>query len=316
MMNYEEFVRAFKEMAKGFSGDDMEITFITSTKTNLGTGEAVVLRHSGNPMAPTLRLDLVYRDYQEGLSFEKVFDKTIRTLKAATEQIPVKTDRAVNMFKDTDSVLNNAVAILIPQKGNEDFARENVCIPWLDLYISIRVAVETAEEDTMASAPLRRDIFAGFNVPESKLLERAISNSEKMLPVHMENLHHMVAEMMRTYGVDEEFANDMLRDDSMIPMIIVTNTKKINGASVILYKSSPVRDAAEKCGCNLYILPSSRHECILVPELDGEFDAGSLRDMVKQVNETELPPEDFLSDSVYYYDRETGEISIVGSEEE
>ena len=316
MMNYEEFVRAFKEMAKGFSGDDMEITFITSTKTNLGTGEAVVLRHTGSPMAPTLRLDLVYRDYQKGHSFEEVFDNTIKSLKAATEQIPVETDRAVNIFKDTDSVLNNAVAILIPQKGNEDFARENVCIPWLDLYISIRVAVETAEEDTMASAPLRRDVFAGLNVPESKLLECAISNSEKMLPVQMENLHRMVAEMMRMHGVEDEFVDDMLRDNGMIPMIIITNTKKINGASVILYRNNPVRDIAEKCGCNLYILPSSRHECILVLEPDGEFDAEPLRDMVKQVNETELSPEDFLSDSVYYYDRETGEISIVGSEEE
>lgn len=50
-----------------------------------------------------------------------------------------------------------------------------------------------------------------------------------------------------------------------------------------------------------YVLPCSKHELILVDSSLGG-DVEGLKDMVRMVNSTELSPEDFLSDSVYYLD--------------
>ena len=56
------------------------------------------------------------------------------------------------------------------------------------------------------------------------------------------------------------------------------------------------------------MLPSSIHEVILLPENGQDPDA--LRETVKRVNETEVRKEEVLTDSVYLYDRERGEVRI------
>lgn len=65
----------------------------------------------------------------------------------------------------------------------------------------------------------------------------------------------------------------------------------------------------EKLECDLYILPSSIHEVILIPAYDHDsYD--ELTSMVKEVNSTQLSKEEILSDHVYFYSRETGQISM------
>ena len=59
---------------------------------------------------------------------------------------------------------------------------------------------------------------------------------------------------------------------------------------------------------SFYILPSSLHEALLVPTCNG-FE-GDMLDMVKTVNATEVSPEDFLADSVYFYDSKTNQIQM------
>ena len=62
-----------------------------------------------------------------------------------------------------------------------------------------------------------------------------------------------------------------------------------------------IRQAAEKLGDSFFILPSSRHEVILVPPEMGK-DYRDLEDMVHQVNESQVAPEDRLSDHVYHFE--------------
>ena len=50
------------------------------------------------------------------------------------------------------------------------------------------------------------------------------------------------------------------------------------------------------------VLPSSIHEVLILPD-NGFFEVPALNEMVKEVNETQVPDEDILSDHVYYYDR-------------
>lgn len=52
-------------------------------------------------------------------------------------------------------------------------------------------------------------------------------------------------------------------------------------------------------GRNYYILPSSLHEILLVPE-DDDANAAVLTAMVQDVNITSLSPDEILSNHVYY----------------
>ena len=61
----------------------------------------------------------------------------------------------------------------------------------------------------------------------------------------------------------------------------------------------------------IYILPSSVFETILVVD-DEETDEKQLKRMVEEINGEwkDAAPEEWLSDSVYYYDREDDEVKI------
>ena len=58
---------------------------------------------------------------------------------------------------------------------------------------------------------------------------------------------------------------------------------------------------------NLYMLPSSVHEWMILPECD---DVAYLKEMVTEVNRTAVAEIDLLSDHVYRYDRKTDMVEI------
>ena len=61
---------------------------------------------------------------------------------------------------------------------------------------------------------------------------------------------------------------------------------------------------AELLGTNYYVLPSSIHQLLILPD-NGSMQLSELEAMVREVNATQVAPEDRLSDKVQYYDRET-----------
>ena len=70
----------------------------------------------------------------------------------------------------------------------------------------------------------------------------------------------------------------------------------------------PEWDAAQKMNGDFYILPSSIHELLAVPVSTAEIE--ELRQMVKEVNDNEVAPEEILGYEVYRYNRETGEVEV------
>lgn len=75
-----------------------------------------------------------------------------------------------------------------------------------------------------------------------------------------------------------------------------------------------LKQAADKVGSNIYILPSSIHELIAVPA--SVADENYLIDVVRMINRTELKSKDVLSDSIYHYDREKGKLEVIEAKPE
>ncbi|MBR4759236.1 MAG: hypothetical protein IK078_03695, partial [Lachnospiraceae bacterium] len=96
-----------------------------------------------------------------------------------------------------------------------------------------------------------------------------------------------------------------------IPMYVMSNRVRQNGAATMAYPDA-LADFAEKVGKSLYIIPSSIHEVLLIPEA-GHM--GGLNSMVQEVNRSELNPKEVLADHVYYYDKAERRIVSVLREE-
>ena len=82
-------------------------------------------------------------------------------------------------------------------------------------------------------------------------------------------------------------------------MYVLGNERKLFGAAVMLYDGL-LEKMSEIIGGDFYLLPSSLHELILIPD-EGREKGGDLWKMVCEINETQVEPEDVLTDSVYYY---------------
>ena len=88
-------------------------------------------------------------------------------------------------------------------------------------------------------------------------------------------------------------------------MTVCTTINKNCGASSILLLPDLIDDG-EIDDVDYYILPSSIHETII---LKG-YDSG-LKAMVREVNATQVSPEDFLSDNVFKYNAMTREFEVM-----
>jgi len=86
----------------------------------------------------------------------------------------------------------------------------------------------------------------------------------------------------------------------VVPLLCLSNGSKRYGASMILH-DDVMRRAGEILGSDFYVLPSSVHETIFVPDMGGK-DVSELSLMVKEINETEVEPYEKLSDKVQHYD--------------
>jgi len=96
-----------------------------------------------------------------------------------------------------------------------------------------------------------------------------------------------------------------------VPLYYVTNSTKTYGAIYAFDKSVLRNFSNMKGGFDVFILPSSVHECIYVSLLDVDEDIESLRWIVGSVNRNAVPDDMYLSDGVFRYFADTNEIRQV-----
>ena len=92
-----------------------------------------------------------------------------------------------------------------------------------------------------------------------------------------------------------------LSEEYRVPLYVLTNKDKMYGASALLY-SGQLKILAEKLQSDLLILPSSVHEVLLLED-DREQDYAFYREMVREVNGSQVEPDEVLSENIYRYDR-------------
>ena len=91
-------------------------------------------------------------------------------------------------------------------------------------------------------------------------------------------------------------------------MYILTNKERSLGAGTFLYPGV-LKQAEELLGARFYVLPSSVHECILIPEEDG-MTQEALTGLVTEINENQVDPREVLSNQAYYYRAEDGRVHL------
>ena len=178
---------------------------------------------------------------------------------------------------------------------------------FLDLATTFRYFAGKDDSNGIATLLVSNDVYQKWDIDIEELYQIALSNTMRLFPWKIVSL----LETMRRLQPEIFPLDDDIEDSGIY---VLTNDLSINGATCILY-NSVIKDFANEKGCNLFILPSSRHETMLVLEDEQKQDSEFLQNLIVEANQSVVGLIDFLSDNMYYYDRETDEFRIYGAED-
>lgn len=136
-----------------------------------------------------------------------------------------------------------------------------------------------------------------------------MSNTMAQFPPKLQTMTSVIREIMAAqFGVEPDNEELMEGLKQGADMYVLSNSGKNGGATVLVYPENLQKIANEVFGGrDLIVLPSSIHEAILV-EPRGDMGPREVLAMVKDVNESQVPPEDVLADDAFYNKAATREV--------
>lgn len=307
IITMEAFAGTVKTAMEAHYGDEYRITIQSVNKNNgLVLTGITILRKDCN-IAPTIYLNQAFEQYQEGRTLESICREFIRVY----EEHKVETDFDVSCVTDFSKVQSRICYKLINAEKNEVLLTDVPHILLEDLAVIFYILVSSDVEGT-GTVTIRNNMLELWNVNADTLYELALANTQRLFRGTVQSMANVMMDILSKQMDEEsamEFFDMMVGEDDVIPMYVCTNTMKLNGAGVILYNGL-LQEFADRVGSDVFILPSSIHETLLIPA-NADMDAEYLRDMVRTVNRTEVAPDEILSDSVYRYNRLTDRVELV-----
>lgn len=296
-MDFETYVKCLLCKVQLFMGEsyDVEITKVSKNNGVMLTG--LMAKKTGQNMCPTLYIDDYYSlDISES-DIEYIamsISKSLKNSKYPPEDI-------VEEISDFDKVKRRIYLKLINAEKNKKLL---IDCPHKRIFNLALVYFIYGESDEygLSSVLIKNDFLEMWNVDENDLYEAGMKNQkENRRPVV-----HNIKDLLEMLSVS--YSNEL--DDSCdYKMYVMTTPDKFFGAAGLVLTDELV-DFSEKIDNSFYILPSSIHELVLIPDT-GEMNPKEMADQVEMINRTEVSPEEVLSDSIYYFDRVTKEVTWV-----
>lgn len=294
-MDYETFKQEFAEDIKeklsqrGYG--DVMTSFHDIEKTNQNY-EAISVVQAGSNIGVNFNIENAFASYEHTGDYEGVLASATGVIVGGLDQIPAVD---VNVLMNYEVMKEKLSVEVISADANEELLAKVPHDRIEDLAVVYRFIMES-NEDGRASILVNNDLIERMGVTHEQLRADALENSPEIRPVVIQGMNEVMKEMMGP----EAYEMFGIPDDTEEMMFIATVPDKNSGAGVLAYQDF-MDQAAEKIGGDFYVIPSSIHEILLVPD-NGEVQAEGLKEMVQEVNATEVSPEEKLSDNVYHYD--------------
>lgn len=291
-MEYKEFVEYIKMNAGYIAGEGGNITINHVIKNNGCEMDGLVIMEKVKDIAPTIYLDSFYELYTNGENIKNI----IRQIEVIYEQNKNNVTFDVNILKHFDTIKDKIVYKVVNYRSNEKLLEQVPHKRILDLAVVFYCLLDN-EYGRSATALIYNNNLKNWNVTIDDVYKAALKNTPDLLHSKISSM----AALFEKCGVNVDGEEVDLKDYVPSDMYVLTNESKLNGAACILYENV-LYDFAQKLGADLYILPSSVHEVILLPKLS-MFEKDELVNMVKEVNTEGVAADEVLSDHVYEYNR-------------
>lgn len=272
-------------------------------KNNNTTRTVLSIFPKNSTVAPNIYLEDYYKRASNYDSNE-LFEILLKHVKEILNELP-EAAKDTEKLCNFDKMKNRIFFNLINAEKNKDMLSSCPHILWNDLAIVFR-GLKSMDDGEFSSFVITNNLANGWNISANELFDLASKNTPKLFPWKVAHMFDILANPNGDLPCE---VIDYDEDEDMV-MYVASNKNNVQGANVLLYPSL-LSEFGKKCGKNFYILPSSIHEIILLPESDNTS-ADALKTMVPDVNSNDslINREEILSNNVYYYDRDTCKVKI------
>lgn len=300
-MNYEEFKRKYKRemqkrLANDFHGYTLEEVNLPCLNQTL---EGIELKSDGSDERYDFDIAVPYKKifglYQISGNFEEFMEGQIASFKRVMEI----TEKSRVRTYDKHELRERIVMNLVNTERNKHLLNGIPHFEVFDLSVIFKCWLPHDEDMFYRSTAIVNNDFmesVGFtNVEE--LRQIALKNMEKLMKTVTVNIKEII---------EPETAVETIEGPETF---ILTNETSDHGAIAMLDEKA-LANIADRVGADLYIIPSSIHEVLVMPVLP-QINSNEVKAMIKEVNMTVVMPEEILSYSLYHYSRKTKQLSIV-----
>lgn len=297
-MNYTDFKDSVLSSLRAAFGPDVTFSVSDIIKNNDTHLDGLTMLGTGRNLSPTLYLNHYYRQYQN----KRPFSDIVADIRAVFLEHQTKGPIDVSFFTDYARVKSRIIFKLVNYARNRELLERVPHYRFLDLAIVFNCLLESGSSGT-ATILIHHQHLDYWHITKDDLYALAKINTPALLTSELHSMTEIIADL---------FPNDasaLLSEAAEASFLyVLTNQHKLNGSVCILYRHL-LKDIADRMKSDLYILPSSVHEVLLIPA-SNRTAASDLTDMVRDVNTTQLAQEEILSDHVYYFSRTANRISM------
>ncbi len=283
-MEYNEFKDEFTRRLNSALGETADLIERTIDKVNAPGLDAISLRY-GN-MCPTIYIQDMFDLYQKT-------GQLTETVESAHDMLIEALHKDFSMPElNSEYIKQHSMPRVIGTTGNEAFVKDKPHYHIGDLSVLYAMDIGDFPDGYVW---INNDIIQQYHLTAEELHEAAMINMELEPPV--------IASMSSMLGLPD-------LDDNML---VVTNQSKLYGATEAFLNPLVHKELQSRLG-DYVVLPSSVHEVIAISA--SGINPDYLKDMVKEVNDTQVDPRDRLSYNVYSYNRAKCCLSIIADNQE
>ncbi len=295
-MEYDNFIEFIKNRAVTTAGEGGKVFINKVVKNNGKQLDGLVILEEGYSVAPAIYLNDYYEDFKAGKDLDDIMNNILSVYYRNRDSVCFDPE----FFNDYENLKNRIIYKVVNYEKNKEMLKDVPHKKFLDLAIVYYCIVQHFE-DNIATTIIKNEYLKKWNVSDKDIFTVAQKNTPKLLEARIAPI---------TYFLNELSGEKIYRDDdnNEPAMYVLTNTTHINGAGCILY-DGVIKDFSDRLERDLYILPSSVHELIIVPK-DEKISPTELADIVQEINAKGVAEDEILSDSVYVYDRKSKKILV------
>lgn len=289
---------------------ECRVETVNATKNNNVHLTGLTVYPQNKKVAPTIYLEPYFDALQSGQPFATVINQIINSCMNALSCS--ENDIDVGNITDFEQMKQKICYKLVNTGMNSELLSTVPHRDYLDLAIVYYIPFSLTDNG-LATITVTDGLTHIWGTNEETLYNLACSNTPRLNRGIVLTLSDTLSGCTNTPQVRNIQVYDgydfSTGPADILPMYIATNTTKTYGAAVIL-NDGLLKDVAEYiCSSGVYAIPSSVHEFICIPDTFGNVEY--IKQMVRDINSSEVQPDEVLSDNIYHYDVTIRELKVI-----